>query len=379
MKQSNGQPNPSQPDPTLGGRPSPPVNGLPDVDQYLGGSVLRWDDEPEDESEEAEHHDGVAQGPRDSSDQARRDPGGKLRCRTVFISDVHLGTRGCQAKALSKLLKRLRCQKLYLVGDIIDMWRLRSRWYWPQPHNEVVRRVLKFAKRGTQVILIPGNHDEALRPYAGMEFGGVELRLQDVHETAQGRRLLITHGDQYDLVVRHARWLSIIGAKAYELLLGANTWLNSLRRTMGFRYWSLSQYVKLKVKSACTVISRFEQTLLEEAERRGLDGVVCGHIHKAHLDEPADGSVRYYNCGDWVESGTLLVEHEDGRMEILDGLEMVGERPARPLPPQAPTPSQPKAQLPATPAESPAASESPVASESPSLPEPASVSASSGG
>ncbi len=247
----------------------------------------------------------------------------KLNYRTVFLSDLHLGSNGCQAKDISRLLKHLKCEKLYLIGDIIDMWRLRQRWYWPAEHNDVVRRILKLAHKGTEVIFVPGNHDAAARQYSEMEFGGVKVKLRDVHETADGRRLLITHGDQFDLVVKHSPVLSMLGSLAYEWLLTINTFYNKGRAMLGLRYWSISQFLKLKVKQACTFISRFEQTLVHEARRGGLDGVVCGHIHKA--DQRLEDGIAYFNCGDWVESCTILVEHACGQMEVLNGLAMLDQ------------------------------------------------------
>lgn len=250
----------------------------------------------------------------------------KLRYRTVFLSDMHLGTRGCQAREVARLLKHVRCDKLYLVGDIIDMWRLKKRWYWTADHNDIVRRVLKLAKRA-EVVFIPGNHDEAARQFFHMEFGGVRIKPFDVHHTADGRRLFVTHGDQFDLVVKHSRLLALLGGAAYAWLIRLNVVYNRGRAMLGLRYWSLSKFLKLKVKKACTFISRFEETLVHETRRRGLDGVVCGHIHQAeHRD--FDG-VAYYNCGDWVESCTLLVEHLDGRIELLDGLKLLENLQAR--------------------------------------------------
>ena len=249
----------------------------------------------------------------------------KRHFRTVFISDLHLGTAGCQAEKLTRLLHDIHCDRLYLVGDIVDMWRLKQRWYWPAEHNNVVRRLLKMAnKYGTEVIFIPGNHDEGARQYCRMEFGGVQIKPMDVHVTADGRRLLVTHGDQYDLVVKHSRLLSMLGSLAYEWLIKINNLYNRARALVGLPFWSLSQFLKLKVKSACTYISHFEQTLLDEARRRGLDGVICGHIHKgeAHTDERGE---TYYNCGDWVESCTALVEEADGTMAVRDGLAMLDE------------------------------------------------------
>ncbi|QDU71965.1 UDP-2,3-diacylglucosamine diphosphatase [Mucisphaera calidilacus] len=244
----------------------------------------------------------------------------KLRYRTVFVSDVHLGTNGCHAKDLSRLLRRIDCQRLYLVGDIIDMWRLRQRWYWPSDHNDVIRRLLKIAGK-TEVIFIPGNHDEAARQYCGLEFGGVRVEHDAIHTNADGRRLLVVHGDEFDMVVKHSPWLARLGAWAYSWLTTLNTWYNKLRSLFGLQYWSLAAYIKLKVKHACTFISSFEKTLARAAIHQGVEGVVCGHIHKAEV-RTLEG-VAYYNCGDWVESCTLLVEHDDGRMELIDGLKLL--------------------------------------------------------
>jgi len=239
-----------------------------------------------------------------------------LRYRTVFLSDLHLGSNGCRAAELSAFLKCVKCETLYLVGDVIDMWRLKSKWYWPGKHNRVISRILKMARKGTRVVFIPGNHDEHARQYAGLSFGGVELVLEAEHVTADGRRLYVSHGDQFDMVVKHARLLSMLGSWAYEVLLRLNRHYNRVRRLLGLRYWSLSQFLKLQVKSACTYISKFEDALADEAKRKGYDGVVCGHIHKAEI---RDGELAYYNCGDWVESCTALVEDFDGTMSLLDG------------------------------------------------------------
>ena len=235
--------------------------------------------------------------------------------RTVFISDAHLGSRGCKAEVLAAFLKSIDARTLYLVGDIVDFWRMESHSYWPAAHNEVVRQILKMAKRGTRVVFVPGNHDESVRSYVGMNFGGIEIQMQDVHRCLDGRRLLITHGDQHDLVVRHSRLLSKIGSSAYEILLRLNGVYNRYRRWRGKSYWSLAQYMKLKVKKACTFISNFEDTLIREAKEKQLDGVVCGHIHHpAHVDE--DGFT-YLNCGDWIENCTAVVESESGHLSLL--------------------------------------------------------------
>ena len=243
----------------------------------------------------------------------------KRKYRTVWISDVHLGTRGCNADLLVDFLRSVECQTLYLVGDIVDGWRLRKGWYWPDAHNEVVRRILKMAHRGTRVVLVAGNHDEMLRDYAGMSFGGVELVLEAVHETADGRKLLVTHGDAFDGVVLYARWLAFLGDAAYTTLLRANIVFNAVRRRLKMPYWSLSAYMKKRVKNAVAFVSSYEEAVAQEAIGRGLDGVVCGHIHCAEIRE--FGGITYYNDGDWVESCTAVVEDFEGRFEIVHWLE----------------------------------------------------------
>ena len=240
----------------------------------------------------------------------------KRRYRTIWISDVHLGTRGCNAAMLVDFLRSVECETLYLVGDIVDGWRLRKSWYWPDSHNEVVRRVLKMAHRGTRVIFIVGNHDEMLRDYAGLSFGGVELALEAVHQTADGRRLLVTHGDSFDGVVLCARWLAVMGDHAYEFLLRSNSVLNAVRRRLKLPYWSLSAHLKRKVKNAVQYITSFEEAVARAAEERGLDGVICGHIHTAEIR--TIGAITYYNDGDWVESCTALTEDAAGNLAIVD-------------------------------------------------------------
>ena len=236
--------------------------------------------------------------------------------RAIFISDVHLGTRGCQAELLLDFLRETDSQFLYLVGDIIDGWRLKRSWYWQQSHNDVVQKLLRKARKGTQVVYVPGNHDELARDYVGMHFGGVWVVQDTIHVTAAGRKLLVVHGDAFDGVVNYARWLAILGDYAYTVALWANHWLNRARIVMGFEYWSLSAYLKHRVKNAVSYIAAFEDAIAAEARRRGAEGVVCGHIHKAEIRE-IDG-ILYCNDGDWVESCTALVEHWDGRLEILD-------------------------------------------------------------
>ena len=239
------------------------------------------------------------------------------RFRTLWISDLHLGTPGCQAEALLGFLRHTECETLYLVGDIIDGWQLRRQWYWPQAHNDVVQKLLRKARKGTRVIFIPGNHDEFARRYVGHNFGGIEVAEDWVHQTADGRRLWVTHGDLFDGVIQCAKWLAHVGDSLYEFTLRLNRHLNSLRARLGLPYWSLSKYLKLKVKRAVSYVGDFETALAREARKRGAHGVVCGHIHHAELRE-IDG-VLYANDGDWVESLTALAEHADGRLEIIDG------------------------------------------------------------
>ena len=253
-----------------------------------------------------------------------RTDGERTRYRTIWISDVHLGTRGCNADYLIDFLDSVDSDRMYLVGDIIDGWRLRKTWYWPPKHNDVVWRLLKRAKRGTEVIYIPGNHDEAFRQFVGLNFGGVEIKRTAIHETADGRRLLVCHGDEFDAVVLYARWLAVLGDVAYISMMEVNRWLNAVRSRLGMPYWSLSKHAKHKVKNAVEFIGRFEEAVAKAARARGLDGVVCGHIHTAETRE-IEG-VEYYNDGDWVEGCNALVEHFDGRMEILNWTSVMQER-----------------------------------------------------
>ncbi|MGE4064584.1 MAG: UDP-2,3-diacylglucosamine diphosphatase [Rhodospirillaceae bacterium] len=272
-----------------------------------------------------------------------RDIAGPLRYRTLFISDIHLGTRGCKADFLLDFLKQTESEKLYLVGDIIDGWRLKKNWFWPQAHNDVVQKVLRKARKGTEVIFIPGNHDSFGRDFLDHEFGQIKVLRDDIHVTASGQRFLVMHGDECDGVMKYAKWLAILGDHAYVAALTLNNWYNALRRMMGLPYWSLSKYLKHKVKNAVQFISNFEETMARMAHDRGADGVVCGHIHHAEI-RSIEG-IAYLNDGDWVESCTALAEHYDGRWEIIDWAEMRGapltesaveeeghSEPPRPLP-----------------------------------------------
>ena len=253
------------------------------------------------------------------SAQAPQQPGAApTTYRSVFISDTHMGTRGCKADFLADFLAAFSTENLFLVGDIVDGWRLRKSWYWDEMHDEVVRLILRHARSGAQVLYIPGNHDEMFRAWLPLhlEVAGVRLVAEAEHTTADGSRLLIIHGDQFDSVVRYAKTLAFLGDWAYTAALNINRWFNAVRRILGYPYWSLSQWAKRQVKGAVKAIDRFEAALSNEARRRHLDGVVCGHIHHAEMRK-IDG-VLYLNTGDWVESCTALVEHHDGRLELLD-------------------------------------------------------------
>lgn len=238
------------------------------------------------------------------------------RFRTIFISDLHLGTPGCQAEALVEFLKHHPSDMLYLVGDIIDGWQLRRRWYWPQSHNDVVQKLLRRARKGCRVLYVPGNHDEFARQFLGQHFGGIEVMEEAIHVTADGRRLWVIHGDYFDAVVQCAKWLAYVGDNLYEFSLRLNRHINSLRARLGLPYWSLSQYLKHRVKRALNFITAYADAVAAEARRRGLNGVVCGHIHRAEMR--MIGDVLYCNDGDWVESCSALVEHLDGRLEIVN-------------------------------------------------------------
>ena len=254
-------------------------------------------------------------GPGHERDEERDGEGGSGRYRAIFLSDLHLGSAGCQAGPLLDFLKAHPSDYLYLVGDIVDGWQLRKGWYWPQAHNDVVQKLLRRARKGCRILYVPGNHDEFARQFAGHRFGGIEVVEEAVHVTAGGRRLWVIHGDWFDGVVQCARWLAVLGDTLYEFTLRLNRHLNRLRGHFGLPYWSLSAYLKHKVKKALNYVTDFEAAVAREARRRGHDGVVCGHIHRAELRE-IDG-VLYCNDGDWVESRTALLEHHDGRLELV--------------------------------------------------------------
>jgi len=234
---------------------------------------------------------------------------------SIFISDVHLGFAGCSAEYVLDFLENVKCKNLYLVGDIIDFWSLRRKRYWPETHTKVLKKILEMAQSGTRVVMVPGNHDETLRKYNGLNIGAIEVNDFLVHETPDGRRLLVLHGDQFDSVVRCSPLLAMIGASLYDVLLQLNALINAVRRKTGKEYWSLATYLKNKVKNAVQYIDRFEQAVARAARKEGVDGVVCGHIHRAEIRRMEN--ITYMNCGDWVESCTALVEHHDGRIELL--------------------------------------------------------------
>ena len=239
-----------------------------------------------------------------------------LRFRAIFISDIHLGTASCQAEKLLDFLRHTDSRDLYLVGDVIDGWQLKRRWFWHQSHNDVIQKVLRKARKGTRVTYIAGNHDEAMRHFLGLAFGGIDIRDEAVHVTADGRRLLVIHGDLFDAVVQRAKWLAHLGDALYILTLKFNQWFNHVRAKLGFPYWSLAQFLKHRVKNAVSYITDFEEAVANEARRRRFDGVVCGHIHKAEIRDV--GGVLYCNDGDWVESLTALVELESGELRLVD-------------------------------------------------------------
>jgi UDP-2,3-diacylglucosamine pyrophosphatase LpxH len=247
-------------------------------------------------------------------DEHEDDAPGK-RFRAVFISDLHLGTAGCQAVALLEFLKSHSSTYLYLVGDIVDGWQLRRKWYWPQSHNDVVQKLLRRGRKGCRIVYVPGNHDEFARGFVGHQFGGIEIAEDAVHTMADGRTLWITHGDYFDGVIQMARWLVYLGDNIYEFSLKVNRHLNHWRAKLGLPYWSLSAYLKGRVKKAASYINNFEEAVANEAKRRGHHGVVCGHIHHAEIRD-IEGTL-YCNDGDWVESRSALIEHHDGRLEVV--------------------------------------------------------------
>jgi UDP-2,3-diacylglucosamine pyrophosphatase LpxH len=239
---------------------------------------------------------------------------GKIHYRTIWISDTHLCSQDCRADALLSFLKHNRCDNLYIVGDFIDIWKLKRKWHWPQATNDVIQKVLRQARKGTKVVFIPGNHDEMFREFVGSQFGGVEILQQAIHETADGKRLLVLHGDEFDLVVQHNKWLAIAGDVAYDWLVSANRILNVFRRWLRMPYWSLAACMKDKVKNAVKYIGDYENAVVREAKKLKMDGVVCGHIHQPTIKEI--NGIKYCNTGDWVENCSAVVEKENGEIEL---------------------------------------------------------------
>ena len=253
-----------------------------------------------------------------------------MKYKSIFISDVHLGTKDCKADLLNNFLKHNKCETLYLVGDILDAWRIQqNKWRWKQSHTNVVRTILGHAKRGTRVIYVAGNHDEFLRtliPY-NISFGNVEIVNQSEHVGVDGKHYLVTHGDLFDGITRLAPWLTFLGDKAYDIILSINSKYNWIRHRFGFGYFSLSQYLKARVKKAVDFIFQFEKNLAGYCKKRGYDGVICGHIHHAEIKYIDD--IVYMNDGDWVESCTALVEHIDGKWEIVQWKEIINVEDSR--------------------------------------------------
>lgn len=236
--------------------------------------------------------------------------------RTVWVSDTHLGSKGCQADKLLQLLQSTECDNLILVGDIIDVWALKRSIYWPAVHGAVVQEILNKASAGCNVVFIPGNHDEILRQFHGLTIGGVHIRPEYIHTLADGRRVLCIHGDQFDIVTRYHKWIAVAGDIGYAMLLTANRYFNKARAFFGMGYWSLSQFIKQQVKQAVNFIGDFEQCVSKEGAERGVDVVLCGHIH--HAEIKAVGSITYVNCGDAVESCTAIAETPTGQLQIID-------------------------------------------------------------
>lgn len=246
--------------------------------------------------------------------------------RALFLSDVHLGMRPTRIGQLVDFLKHHDAETIYLIGDIVDGWRLARSWYWPADYTTFVEQLIEKAARGTRIVVLPGNHDEFLRDYLGTYFGEVEFVDRTVHTTANGKTYLVMHGDQFDVVVAHAKWLAYVGDWAYRMALRINIFINWVRRRLRRPYWSLSAWAKNKVKNAVSIIGRFEEALTMAARETGVDGVICGHIHFADMHERM--GIHYINTGDWVESCTAIGETGEGAFELI--------RWSAPLPPKKP-------------------------------------------
>ena len=238
-----------------------------------------------------------------------------IKYKAVFISDVHLGTRMSRPDLLLEFMRTFECEDLYLVGDIIDGWAMTRSFFWPQDHNDVIQKILRRARKNTHVTFIPGNHDEFLRSFCDNQFGNVSLLKSDIYVSVEGKRYIVMHGDEFDSVITNAKWLSHLGSWGYDVTIVFNIWLSKIRDMLGLPYWSLSAYLKYKVKKAVNFISGYEENLSSYAKTKAADGIICGHIHHPNIRKI--GEIKYMNCGDWVESCTALVEHMDGTWEII--------------------------------------------------------------
>ena len=248
-------------------------------------------------------------------------PNDVLKCRTIWISDVHLGSKHCKAKQLLEFLDRIECDQLYLVGDIVDLLAMKRRVHWPTAHNRVISRFIKLARRKrSNVIYIPGNHDFAFRSMVRNELGKIAVHRDFIHETVDGKKMLVTHGDELDYAVRYSRLNRFVGDIAYELLMSLNRFVNAIRALAGLRYWSLSKWVKVNVSQAESAISAYQQAAVLLARDRGLDGIICGHLHYPLVEQVGD--VTYCNDGDWVENCTALVEDYAGEFQLVSGLDL---------------------------------------------------------
>jgi len=252
-----------------------------------------------------------------------------IKVKTVFLSDLHLGTRFAKVDYLLDFLYNIDPEQIILVGDIIDIWSLKTGWHWKQSHTNVIRRLLSFAKQGKRVIYIPGNHDETFREYVNLSFGEVQIKERIEYRTMDGKRLMVVHGDQYDVFMRSSyRWLAHVGDKLFHGVQNLSRLYQRFRQFLGLKYWSLAGYLKDRTKSVVKVIGRFEEALITAAKREGYDGVICGHIHHAEIRE-IDG-LQYYNTGDWVDSCTALVERQDGRLEVIRWIDIIEGRSQMP-------------------------------------------------
>ena len=250
------------------------------------------------------------------------------KVRSLFLSDIHLGSKASKADFLLDFLRVYEAETIFLVGDIVDGWRLKRSWYWPQNCNDVVQKLLRKGRKGARIVYVPGNHDDFLREFPGVHFGGIEVAQNFIHEAADGKRYLILHGDEFDVVVRNARFIAHLGDWAYDAAIALNVWIARLRRVLGLPYWSFSAWAKLQVKRAVNFIGEFQRVVADEARRHNVDGVICGHIHHAVIED-IDG-VTYINTGDWVESCTAVVEHFDGSMELIRWQNVEASKPSTP-------------------------------------------------